>query len=62
MRDVKRIRRILDKIGILWETNPDWRLGQLLVNYGMPERSVFHFEDDKLEANLDEIIAAKEKK
>ena len=61
MRDAKRIRRILDKIGVLWESTPDWRLGQLLINYGMPEQRAFFFEDDALEANLDARIAANKK-
>ena len=32
-RDPKRITRILDKLKKVWETSPDLRLGQLIINY-----------------------------
>lgn len=32
MRDHKRIDRILEHVRTFWKENPDWRLGQLVVN------------------------------
>jgi hypothetical protein len=32
MRDIKRIRPFLKKLGDIWETVPDWRFGQLMSN------------------------------
>lgn len=56
MREEKRIDRILEKISRIWKENPDWRLGQLLVNCGLKESMPFFHEDDRLEAGLDYTI------
>jgi hypothetical protein len=64
MRDVKRIDRILKKIGIIWKRTPDQRLFQLLFNYTRLQasdkvgyvRDPFHYEDDDIEADLDKVI------
>jgi hypothetical protein len=59
MRDPDRIERILEKIGRIWDTCPDLRLGQLLVGaVGNPSKGfdIFYEEDDRLEKELDLII------
>jgi hypothetical protein len=50
MRDPARIPVMLVAIGELWAKNPDWRLGQLMVNTVRPDlgRSLFYIEDDVL--------------
>ena len=55
MRDPKRIRRILDKIGEYWEEYPDLRLGQILVNFAPLQfkSDIFYWEDEDLEKTLD---------
>jgi hypothetical protein len=56
MRDPARIEPMLNRIRILWELYPDWRLGQLLVNIVRPKRScpeVFYIEDDELIRRLE---------
>ena len=65
MRDPKRIKRISDKIALVWETYPDQRLFQLFFNYGFFPRAEklgtvqdpFNLEDDLVEAHLDKIIS-----
>jgi len=55
MRDPARIPRMLETIRKVWETHPDLRLGQLLVNAMRPSRpcpQVFYFEDDELEPRI----------
>lgn len=58
-----RIAAVLEKLGELWEENPDWRLGQLVYNIARQDRSLppcpglFYIEDDELERNIDVILA-----
>lgn len=47
MRDPKRIRPLLNELAILWEKNPDLRLGQLLYSLSV-DTDVFYMEDDVL--------------
>jgi hypothetical protein len=56
MRDPARIPVMLVALGELWAKNPDWRLGQLMVNTVRPDlgRNLFYIEDDQL---LQRIIA-----
>ena len=58
MRDPKRIKRILDKIEIIWTKYPDLRLNQLIY-YLTPRNSdaLYSFEDDKFENALDAYIS-----
>jgi uncharacterized protein YihD (DUF1040 family) len=59
MRDIKRIKRILKKIEIIWTKNPDLRLGQLLINIDRETDcagDIFYFEDSSLEMFLDKEI------
>ena len=62
MRDIKRIKRILDKIEKIWNKSPDQRFGQLLINLGVVDDSIriWNNNDDALEEYLDKIM--KEKK
>jgi hypothetical protein len=66
MRDPARIKRICDKLEILWGYHPDQRLGQLLENYIFGHHSkyrdgcIFHVEDDGVERKLDELIKERE--
>lgn len=55
MRDHKRIPRILEKLGKVWEKNPDWRLCQLLFNTTQQYDS-FYYDDDTLEKNFDCLL------
>jgi hypothetical protein len=52
MPDPHRIDRILATIREAWGKNPDWRLGQLLINAIVPREpcpELFSIEDTKLE-------------
>jgi uncharacterized protein YihD (DUF1040 family) len=66
MRDHERIDQILEKISIVWKTQPDARLMQLLLNrlpnqyrlenkehLGAYDSSIYFVEDDKLESFLE---------
>lgn len=49
MRDPKRIKPILDALGIIWQTQPDTRLGQLLSNIAhQDDVNIFNLSDDRL--------------
>ena len=66
MRDPTRMDRILSLVLDVWLENPDYRLGQLLINAmrpAEPHPEIFAYEDDKLEQmlkrHLDEIRKAR---
>lgn len=51
MRDKKRIPKILKELERIWEANPDFRLGQLIMVASRPKTpcpGVFYIEDDKM--------------
>ncbi len=50
MRDKKRIKPFLDRLGKVWEENAsDWRFGQLMVNISRSmDRDMFFSEDDEM--------------
>lgn len=50
-RDPSRIPVVLEALRIAWEANPDWRLGQLIVNVS-DRRDPFHIEDDDMHRRL----------
>ena len=61
-RSLKRIERVLYKLGKLWVKYPDQRLGQLLFNYTRigtrtehleTVKDPFHYEDADIEEDLD---------
>jgi uncharacterized protein YihD (DUF1040 family) len=63
MRDPNRIARILEKLQKIWQSTPDLRLGQLLVNLtgehlytDLIWHLIWHFEDDRLEERLDRYL------
>lgn len=59
MRDPNRIKRILNKIEILWTIMPDQRIGQLMINiFGSHDNiGLWNTEDDKFEEILDDWIS-----
>ena len=59
-RDPKRIKRILEKIKILWEDTPDLRFGQFIQNIfgsAIRDQPIFFKEDDKVEKILDYLLS-----
>jgi hypothetical protein len=54
-KDKRRIKRMIDKLQILWEDNDELRLGQLLVNT-TENKDLFNIEDNSLEAYIDEAL------
>jgi hypothetical protein len=49
MRDTNRIEPFLAKLGEYWKKVPDWRFGQLMVNFlGQLERDPFFYEENEL--------------
>ena len=65
MRDPNRIPKVLEAVQKFWEKNPDWRLGQLLINVIAESRvaprsitlggEVWNCEDDKLLEYLEKM-------
>lgn len=47
MRDPERISGILAKLQILWNMNPDMRLGQLISNV-IRDPALYYIEDQQL--------------
>ena len=69
MREKERIKRILNKIELIWDANPDARFGQLLESLSkssglfplfgtgiMISPDLWRQEDEVTEKNLDRII------
>ena len=49
MRDPKRIQAFCNRLARCWETVPDWRFGQLIVNvFGALDKDPWFPEDDKM--------------
>lgn len=57
MRDPARIDRIIGLLRMVWERNPDQRLGQLYANLTGHHRDPFHVEDDEVESALELFLA-----
>jgi hypothetical protein len=57
MRDPERIPRITEKLAKLWQHNPDWRLGQLIVNVQPNPIDAWFIEDDDWETAFDVALA-----
>lgn len=47
MRDVNRIRPLMERLIAVWERHPDLRLGQIVSN-ASPDRDSFNIEDEAL--------------
>jgi uncharacterized protein YihD (DUF1040 family) len=46
MRDKNRIPKIIKQLQVIWEQNPDLRLGQLITNlYNTEDMDVYIMED-----------------
>lgn len=58
MRDPNRINKFCDELAQLWHQVPDWRFGQLMLNFFSNIDSTFGFyvEDEELFKTLDEYI------
>lgn len=61
MRDIKRIERMLNKIGFLWQENPDLRLCQLIYSIlgkgkYSSDNDLFYIEDDYLESLINQEL------
>lgn len=62
MRNPKRITPLLFKLEMVWQKNPDWRLGQLISNLlGPGPHDVFYIEDDEWEKLIDTKLTKKQK-
>ena len=50
MRDPNRIDKVIDAVKEAWKENPEWRLGQLIVNISRAANcsDPFFLEDDRL--------------
>ena len=58
----KRIKRILEKIKVLWEESPDLRFGQFIQNiFGsiVGDQPIYFKEDDEVEKILDYLLSKK---
>ena len=58
MRDPARIDQVLDVLRRVWMQNPDYRLGQLIVNAVRPQEpspAVFNIEDTVLVRRLQRL-------
>lgn len=51
MRDINRIRPMLERIEAIWLRNPDLRLMQLLGNVN-PEADAYYVEDHVVDSRL----------
>lgn len=61
MRDPDRIDEMLGLIREIWVSNPDLRLGQLIVGATAPKQpcpEVFYIEDSELQKRLIELMEA----
>ena len=47
MSDPRRIKKVLAALRVVWEENPDMRLGQLICN-AVREDMLYYIEDDTL--------------
>jgi uncharacterized protein YihD (DUF1040 family) len=59
-KDPKRIQEILGLVDKMWQSNPDWRLGQLIINIIRPKQlcsEVFSVEDDIILEKLYKLTA-----
>lgn len=63
MRDPKRIKPFLEKIGEIWEGKcPDWRFGQLMESFRTRYGDPFYFEDDDFLEKMEDFFEALEER
>ena len=48
--------RILAKLARLWQTYPDLRLGQLMVNLTPPGKDLFYLDDEEMDDMITEFF------
>lgn len=56
MRDVKRIRPLMERLISAWEQHPDLRLGQMIV-FAAPDQEPFYIEDEQIIAAIERMLA-----
>lgn len=57
MRDPKRIKSFLEKIGDMWEERcPDWRFGQMMETFRIRYGDPYYFEDDDFLEKMEEFF------
>lgn len=53
MRNKNRIKPFLNTLEEAWKTVPDWRFGQLMINFlGQLPRDPFFYEEDEMKQEL----------
>lgn len=57
MRDINRIRPLLERLAVAWERCPDLRLGQLIINASnSPKNDPFNIEDEGMIQRIERIL------
>lgn len=60
MRDKNRIKPFLKILEQCWNEAPDWRFGQLMMNFlGQLPRDPFFYEEDEMEEELKKFFLEK---
>ena len=65
MRNIERIKPIIERLEKLWLENPDFRFGQLIMGItrtGETNPNLFYMEEDKFIEKLDEFEEILKKK
>ena len=58
MRDIERIKPLIERLEKLWLENPDFRLGQLIMGItrtGVTDPKLFYMEDEEFLKKLHDI-------
>jgi len=55
MRDLNRIKPIIDTVTQVWNKHPDLRLGQMLENLTGYDEDLYYVEDDELLKRLNNL-------
>ena len=58
MRDFNRIDKVCAALAEQWKRVPDWRMGQLIMNFFAAYGDPFYWEDDKFVEKLIEYLNA----
>lgn len=54
MRDPNRIDQLLARLKVIWERNPDLRLGQLILNVAS-DPVLYYVEDEELMTAMEKL-------
>ena len=63
MRDINRIDKTCEALAEQWKRVPEWRLGQVMINFLAAYGDPFYWEEDEFIKRLTEymdMVAAKE--